>query len=136
MYYKLYVLFSLFLLLQLTLGKDDSLIVKRDDSESEWDQTTTTTTTTTASITATSTWSSPSNYNSEYSDESTQPINEDIYNSKDLFTTEPFVTDISNVTQVRLYCEVDAVFCKKVEASLIAAAKAFAQVVNLKNKIV
>lgn len=63
-------------------------------------------------------------------------MNEDIYNSKDLFSTEPLVTDVNNVVQVKLYCEVDALYCKKVEKSLISAANAFAQVVKLKNKIV
>jgi hypothetical protein len=132
MYYRFHVLFTLFSLLQLVLCQDT--LLKRDHPYSDWDQTTTTTTTST-SITS-STWSSPTNYNSEYIDESTKPINEDIYNARDLFTTDPLVTDINTVVQVKLFCEIDAVFCKKVEKSLISAATAFAQVVNLKNKIV
>ncbi|CEP18243.1 hypothetical protein [Parasitella parasitica] len=78
----------------------------------------------------------PSASETNAADESTQPVNEDINNSKNLFTTPPRVTDISDTIQVKLYCEIDTDYCTKVEHSLILAASSFSQVVNLKNKIV
>lgn len=78
----------------------------------------------------------PSTSESNSADESTQPVNEELNNSKNLFSTPPRISDITETVQVKLYCEVDKEFCEKVEHSLKLAAASFAQVVNLKNKIV
>lgn len=69
-------------------------------------------------------------------DESTQPVNEELNNSKNLFSTPPRISDITDMVQVKLYCEIDKQFCGKVEHSLKLAAASFSQVINLKNKIV
>ncbi|GAN11185.1 hypothetical protein MAM1_0498c10743 [Mucor ambiguus] len=78
----------------------------------------------------------PSASETNSADESTQPVNEELNNSKNLFSTPPRISDITETVQVKLYCEVDQQFCGKVERSLKLAAASFAQVVNLKNKIV
>ncbi|KAI8353288.1 hypothetical protein EDC96DRAFT_517471 [Choanephora cucurbitarum] len=69
-------------------------------------------------------------------DDSTQTMNQDIYNSKSLFTTEPRVTNVTSLVQVNLYCEVDKDHCSKVHSSFVSAARHFSEVVNLKRKIV
>lgn len=133
-------LFFLLLLLQLisfTTGQDStttttdssSTTTSTFDSDSTSTATTTTSTTTTAA-TATATSADGS------SDESTSPVNQDVYNSKDLFTQPPKLTDVTNKVQIRFYCEVDPTFCKKVQSSFLSAATRFSEVVNLKNKIV
>lgn len=64
------------------------------------------------------------------------PVNQDIYNSKELFTREPNVTDINQVMQVKLYCEVDNAHCAKVQTALVSAASRLSDVVNFRNQIV
>lgn len=118
---------SLFIILLLLLLSLSSINVNaEDDSDDE---------STSSSDTSSST-TQPSTSETNSADESTNPVNEDIYNSKNYFTTPPLVTDITDTVQVKLYCEVDKDYCKKVEHSLVLAAASFAQVVILKNKIV
>ncbi|KAG2207665.1 hypothetical protein INT47_011785 [Mucor saturninus] len=64
------------------------------------------------------------------------PVNQDIYNSKELFTREPNVTDINEVVQVKLYCEIDNTHCAKVQAALVSAAYRLSDVLNFRNQIV
>ncbi|KAL9539867.1 hypothetical protein MBANPS3_010018 [Mucor bainieri] len=121
MYHK-----SLFIILLLFL----SIFTAHAQDESEEDSTAS------SSPLASSTQQQPSTSETNSADESTQPVNEELNNSKNLFTTPPRISDITATVQVKLYCEVDPAFCGKVEHSLKLAAASFAQVVNLKNKIV
>lgn len=73
---------------------------------------------------------------SSSSDESVNPVNHDIYDSKHLFNNKAIKTNVTDTIEVDLYCEVDTTFCKKVQQSFISAAKKVAEVVNIKNKIV
>lgn len=129
-------------------------LIQRDEEDS--DSTTTTTTTTTMTTTSTTTdydstsQATPDNSSSssgngmdsstsvdqDIYNETANPVNQDIYNSEKLFSHPPNETDISNVVGLRLFCEIDNNYCKKVQQSFIAAATKFSQVVNIKNKIV
>lgn len=128
-------------------------LIQRDEGDEEESDTTTTTTTTTTTSTTTDydstsqitlDSSSSSTYGMDSStsvdqdiyNESANPVNQDIYNSEKLFSHPPNETDISNVVGLRLFCEIDSNYCKKVQQSFIAAATKFSQVVNIKNKIV
>lgn len=64
------------------------------------------------------------------------PVNQDIYNSRELFKNEPNITDITSLIQVKMYCEVGQEHCKQVQSSLISAAKRLSEVLILRNKIV
>lgn len=70
------------------------------------------------------------------SDESSTPVNQNIYNTKSIFSTEPSIVDVTEFVQTQLYCDVDPILCKKVEYALTSAAERFSKVVNLKTKIV
>lgn len=64
------------------------------------------------------------------------PVNQDIYNAKELFTRDPNVTDVNSVVQVRLYCEIDEALCINIQTALISAATRLSQVIIFKNQIV
>ncbi len=70
------------------------------------------------------------------SDETINPVNQDVFDSKHLFQGKAIKTNVTDTIEVDLYCEIDAAFCKKVQQTFISAAKKFAEVVNIKNKIV
>ncbi|KAI8094783.1 hypothetical protein BDF21DRAFT_409455 [Thamnidium elegans] len=76
----------------------------------------------------------------EYDDDSppelSDPVNQDIYNSKELFTHEPNITRINDLIQVKMYCEVGQEHCKKVQNSLVSAATRLSQVLVLRNELV
>lgn len=68
--------------------------------------------------------------------ELSDPVNQDIYNSKELFTHEPNITRINDLIQVKMYCEVGHEHCKKVQNSLVSAATRLSQVLILRNELV
>ncbi|KAI7905004.1 uncharacterized protein BX663DRAFT_468776 [Cokeromyces recurvatus] len=131
------MIFYYYILLIITTASIPLIIAFDDDSKNNKNTpSTTTAVTSTTDILLFPLETSSDNNNNKADDESTQPVNEDIYNSKDLFSTEPLIANISDVVQTRLYCEIDEHLCKNVETALILAATAIAEVVNLKNKIV
>lgn len=76
------------------------------------------------------------NNNTADSDEASTPVNQNIYNTKSIFSTEPSIADINDFVQTQLYCDVDTTLCKKIEYALMSAARRFSEVVKLKTKIV
>ncbi|RCH81604.1 hypothetical protein CU098_001236 [Rhizopus stolonifer] len=133
MYSTSLILLLLLITLYLTLAQEElESILKRKDVEETTTSSGLTPLTTNIEIT-TSTTDDTSDSDSE---EAAQSMNQDIYNSKDLFKKEPSVTNVTNLVQVKLYCEVDTALCSEVETVLIAAANEFAKVVNLKTRII
>ncbi|KAI8993554.1 hypothetical protein BDB01DRAFT_776682 [Pilobolus umbonatus] len=63
-------------------------------------------------------------------------MSSEMYDATELFINEPVIRNLSDEVQIRVYCEVDPVFCAKVENTLISAVNQFADVVILKNQIV
>lgn len=148
MYYKPshVFLFCILILSLITYCTND--LIQRDDEEVDTATTTTTTTSTstktdydftsepTPDSSSTNSMDSTNSVDQDIYNESTNPVNQDIYNSEKLFNGPPNETDISSVVGLRLFCEIDVNYCKKVQQSFIAAATKFSQVVNIKNKIV
>lgn len=63
------------------------------------------------------------------------PVNQDIYNSKEIFTRGPNVTDVNSLVQVKLFCEISDTHCYKVQTALISAAERLSEVMNFRDQI-
>ncbi|KAI9277473.1 hypothetical protein BY458DRAFT_505079 [Sporodiniella umbellata] len=63
------------------------------------------------------------------------PQSQEVTDSKEIFTSPPNVTDVTNLVRIKVYCELDTRFCDKINKAFISAATQLSQVIVLKNRI-